>query len=696
MRNTGAVLTWFRRAISFDAALAAVVVAGVTLMIVPLPTPLLDVLLACNLALSIAVLLVVLYVPSGLHISAFPSLLLITTLLRIGLDVAATRLILLRADAGEVIRSFGRFVVGNNFVVGAVVFLVITIVQFLVIAKGSERVAEVGARFTLDALPGRQLGIDAELRAGAIDAEQARQKRLQLSRESQFYGAMDGAMKFVKGDVIAAILIAAVNIVGGIAIGVGQRDFTFADALRRYGLLTIGNGLVNQVPALVLATAAGLLVRRDARDDAEKALGAELGAQLLGQPRALFFASLFIVALGLVPGLPLVPFSAIGVALFLASRARARYIEAHPTRRPMAEPLIRPVTTAETLQFVPVVIPWSLTLNDSVVPVGARPSDRAPSALAAMQQATPSTAASNPLPNTTRPADDSSSLHPSSNPWHESVLRKATEQVRERIFLELGVPLPECTLRYDASLPPGGLQLHLHEVSCLQFSVPVSTTDTDVAHAVVEQVLPVLRRRAAEFLGMAETQRLLNALERYAPELVRQVVPKAVSVGLLSEVLRRLVEESISVRNLSEILQVLARQSGTERDPLALAESVRAELRRSTTQLLTAGEPRLGVVLLDPSVEEVVRAAITPSSAGAFLALAPSAAQDIVTAVQRALTAAGNGHPQPPVLLTAPDTRRFIRRLIEPKLPDLRVVSPAELMPEIAIETWAVASVQGL
>jgi len=654
MRNTGTVVNGLRkRAGGFDAALAAVVLAVVTLMILPLPTPLLDVLLACNLAVSISILLVVLYVPDALHITSFPSLLLLTTLLRVGLDVAATRLILLRGNAGEVIRSFGRFVVGSNYVVGAVVFLVITLVQYLVIAKGSERVAEVGARFTLDALPGKQLGIDAELRSGAIDVEQAREKRRQLSRESQFYGAMDGAMKFVKGDVIASILIAVVNIVGGLAIGVGQRDLSFGDALRRYGLLTIGNGLVTQIPALILATAAGILVTRVSSEEAYQSLGAELGAQLLGAPRALFVASLFIVGLGLVPGLPLAPFCLIGAVLFFASRARASHLDQrlHQAR---TEPVVHPTRVEEPLRFVPVVVPWSIQWGQPAGPAGARHLER--------------------------------SLN--------DVVHAATEQLREKIFLELGVPLPECMLLPDPALQTNQLQLLIHEVLCLQLELPVA--QADMASNIVEQLAPTLRKRAAEFLGMLQTQELLTALERVAPETVRQVVPKAVTLSALSGILRRLVEEEISIRDLSAILQALSQASVTERDPLALTESVRAALRRSTTHQLTAGATRLGVILLDPSVEEVVRAAISRSATGAFLALAPSAATDIVLAISRAVDEASSKHSTLPVLLTAPDTRRFIRLLLEARLPELRVISPAELLPEIALETWAVATVTNL
>ena len=656
MRNTGTRAAGFLRRIGgSDAALAAVVVAVVALMIVPLPTTVLDVLLATNLALSISILLVSLYVPDALHIASFPTLLLVTTLSRVGLNVAATRLILLHANAGEVIHAFGSVVVGSNYVVGGVVFSVLTLVQYLVIAKGSERVAEVGARFTLDALPGKQIGIDAELRIGAIDADQARQKRRQLSRESQFYGAMDGAMKFVKGDVIASIFIALVNILGGLAIGVGQRDMAVGDALKRYGLLTIGNGLVSLIPALILATAAGVLVTRVSSEEPNQSLGAALGAELLGEPRALLIASLFVVGLGFVPGLPLVPFGAIGILLFLASRARASHLgtRSQPTS---PKPVVHPERAGDVLRFVPVVVPWSLQWGPREQPVGVRHKEESP----------------------------------------EEVLRDATDQLREQLFMELGVPLPPCRVEANAELPAGSLRLVIHELACSNLALPGWADSKTNAQTLIDSLKSALRGRSAEFLGMSETQALLSELERFAPQTVRQVVPKPITLGMLSEILRRLVEEGLSIRDLSAILEALSQASAHEHDPLALAEHVRSQLRRSTTQQLTAGESKLGVILLDPSVEEVVRASITRTASGAFLALAPSASQDIVQAIRRAMGLASEKRTSVPVLLASPDTRRHFRKLIETDLPDLRVISPAELLPEIALETLATVTVANL
>ncbi len=379
--------------------LAAFVVLVVGLMIVPLPTWALDLLISTNLSASVVILLVVLYVPDAIGIATFPTLLLLTTLFRLSLNVASTRLILLQANAGEVIKAFGTFVVRGNYVVGAVVFLVLTIVQFIVVAKGSERVAEVGARFALDAMPGKQMAIDAELRGGTIDGAEARRRRRRLQRESQFYGAMDGSMKFVKGDVVASLVIVVVNLLGGLAIGVATKDMSIADALRRYGLLTIGDGLVTQIPALVLSTAAGVLVTRVASEEDETPLGEELTRQLLGVPRAFQVASVFVLLLAAVPGLPTLAFLVDRHRAVARRRARAHAKDLEQ-QRAATEPSPRDRGRAGHEQaFVPMVIPWSLEVSPDL----ERLLDREPDGLRSMaigmrRRSLPSSAVPSPRP----------------------------------------------------------------------------------------------------------------------------------------------------------------------------------------------------------------------------------------------------------------------------------------------------------
>ncbi len=639
-----------------DVALALLVVAVVAMMIVPLPTWTLDILIASNLSISVAILLVVLYVPDALGIATFPTLLLLTTLYRLGLNVASSRLILLQANAGEIIRAFGTFVVRGNYVVGAVVFLILTVIQFVVIAKGSERVAEVGARFVLDAMPGKQMAIDAELRGGTIDGNEARRRRRALSRESQFYGAMDGAMKFVKGDVIASLVITVVNILGGLAIGVAQRGMLVTDALKRYGLLTIGDGLVSQIPALVLSTAAGVLVTRTASEEPDTPLGEELARQLFGIPKALGVASVFVFFLGLVPGLPGVPFAALAVVLFLAARARAAAL-AREEQRAASEPAPAP-TGRGGPQFIPVVVPWSLE-------VGAELEDR---------------------------LDDRS-------PDGEGI-RTRLAAVRERLFAELGVPIPAPRVRVSPTLPPRHALLSLFEVPARLLEVPADVGNADVPTWIASESLALLRSRAADFLGLAETQRLLDELEQFAPATVRNVVPKPVTLTLLADVLRRLLEEHVSIRDLRAILEALATVAATEKDPLHLAEFVRAQLRRPITYRLTRGAPHLGVTLLDPAIEDTVRRAVTRTASGSFLTLAPAAARDLIAAIRRALDEARAASPQPDgaalVILTQPDIRRFVRKLLEADLPNATVVSFAELLPEVALRPVAKATLAGV
>lgn len=635
------------RLLGADAALAALVVVAVGLMIVPLPTWVLDVLISANLSAAVVVLLVVLYVPDAIGIATFPTLLLLTTLFRLALNVASTRLILIQANAGRVIKAFGSFVVHGNYVVGAVVFVVLTTIQFIVIAKGSERVAEVGARFALDAMPGRQMAIDAELRAGTLDGHEARVRRRALQRESQFYGAMDGAMKFVKGDVIASIVIVVVNLFGGLAIGVVMRGMAIEAALRRYGLLTIGDGLVTQIPALVLSTAAGVLVTRVASEEADTPLGEELARQLLGVPKALQVAGVFVLMLAAVPGLPPVPFLLLGVTLFFVGRGRARaqaieqsYRASEPPRDPRAR------GRGNEPSFVPRVVPWSIEIGDGLASMIER------------------------------------EVHG---------LRPVAVEVRERIFEDLGVPLPAPRIGIRQALKGREVLVSLHEVPAAAIVVASGATDEQAASWIRDRVLDLIRPRAADFLGLAEVQRLLDELEPFAQPAVRHVVPKPMSLVLLTDVLRRLVRERVSVRDLAGILEGLSTVAPTEKDAVRLAEHARMHLRRAITFRLTGGMASLDVVLLDPILEDTVRHGITRTAAGASLALPPHTSRDVQASIRRAI-AASVPADRPAVILTQPDIRHFVWTLLEVDTPDVRVVSSAELLPEVTIRPIAHAT----
>lgn len=665
-----------------DVALAALVLLVVGMMIVPLPTVVLDVLLASNVSIAVLLLLVAMYLRDGLQLSAFPTLLLITTLYRLALNVSSTRLILLQADAGEVIEAFGNFVVQGNYVVGAVVFLILTLIQFLVIAKGGERVAEVGARFTLDAMPGKQMSIDAELRSGALSQDDARRKRTQLQRESQFYGAMDGAMKFVKGDAIAGVVITVVNVLGGLAIGVGMRDMGAGDALATYGLLTIGDGLVSQIPALLISVSAGLVVTRVASESEEASLGADVATQVFGQPKALQVASAFLLVLAVVPGLPALPFVVLAAVFFaLARRLSGRAAPTEATAVVAKAEAARETNARK--QMVPLVVPVAVEVGERL----------------------------------TEPVADATGAGP--------FLEDEVPLLRDRLFLDLGLQLPGVRARALAALEPSAYVIALQEVPvargelpaegllCLEtpavvasygvraeeWTDPVTERVGSRVEASAREVLEadgievltpaaqlarhlgaVIRRRAAPFVGLQETQTMLDQLERAYPALVRNVVPKPVSLALLADVLRRLVEEGVSIRPLREILEALAIHAPNERDPVTLCELVRSSLKTAITHQ-HAPDGVLAVYLLDSMIEDAVRDAIQRTSAGSYLALPPQMARDIVGAVSTEL-----GADRASVLLTQADIRRFVRRLVEVELPDVTVLSYQELDPGAQVQ----------
>jgi type III secretion protein V len=640
-----------------DLALAGLVVAIVGMMIVPLPTPLLDLLISVNIATGVVLLLVAIYVSDALKIATFPTLLLLTTLFRLALEVSATRLILLRADAGEVIRAFGNFVVAGNLVVGAVVFLILTMIQFIVISKGSERVAEVAARFTLDAMPGKQMSIDAELRAGHIDHDEARRRRAALARESQLFGSMDGAMKFVKGDAIAGIVVLAVNIVGGLIIGVLQRGMDVASAARTYTVLTIGEGLVSQIPALVISTSAGIIVTRVASEEEGAHLGRDIGLQVMAQPKAIAIAAGLLALLAIVPGLPGVPFVTLAAILGLVAwrllRAPAvRDAAAIPAAAGGAPPGRGQPARAEEGTASPVLTPIAVEVSGEL---GALLGPRG--------------------------AGDAGSF-----------AREIVPALRERLFAELGLPLPAVRLRPGATgLAPTAFVIRLNEVPLGRGDIPREAWDGGEAGARLgDAVLALVRRYGHELFGLEETQALLDALERTHPALVREVVPKLISPVLLTDVLRRLVEEGISLRNLRDILGALAEWAPQERDPVALTEHVRVALRRAITYKHAGDGGVLAAYLLDPMIEDVVREAIQRTSTGSYLALEPQLSRDIINAVGRALGPEGaNGA----VLLTGVEIRRFVRRLVETEHPGLAVLSFQELAPEAQIRPIARISV---
>jgi type III secretion protein V len=635
-----------------DLFLAGVVVAIVAMMVVPLPTPLLDLLLTVNIAAAVTLLLVSLYVDGALKIATFPTLLLLTTLFRLALEISATRLILLRADAGEVIHAFGNFVVAGNLVVGAVIFVILTVVQFIVISKGAERVAEVAARFTLDAMPGKQMSIDAELRAGHIDALHARTRRAALARESQLFGAMDGAMKFVKGDAIAGIIVLAVNVVGGLVIGVFQRGMDLGAAARVYTVLTIGEGLVAQIPALLVSTAAGIIVTRVAseEDGGASHLGREIGRQVLAQPKALAISAGLLALLAVVPGLPALPFLVLAAALGT-----------------VAWRLLRSPTTG----------------TDEATGADARDTDGA-GARGAGEPALPSPVLT---PIAVEVSTELAAVLGSPDPKGKGVfMSEVVPRARERLFAELGLALPAVRLRaVTGGLTGGAFVVRLNEVPLGRGEIAPAAWPT-AGERLGDEILALMRRYGHELFGVQEAQALLDGLDRTHPALVREVVPKLVSPVLLADVLRRLVEEGISLRNLRDVLGALAEWAPHERDPVVLAEHVRAALRRTITFQHARAGGVLAAYMLDGLIEDTIRDAIHRTPTGSTLALEPQLSRDIVAAVSRALGPEGAAAGALDfVLLTNAEIRRYVRRLVETEHPNLAVLSYQELAPEAEI-----------
>jgi type III secretion protein V len=620
-----------------EIGLVLVVILLLGLFILQVPPWVMDLLIAVNMAMTVLVLFGVLFVKEPLHLATFPSILLLTTLFRLGLNIASTRLILLHANAGEIIRAFGKSVVSGNYVVGAIVFTVITIVQFLVIAKGAERVAEVGARFALDAMPGKQMSIDAELRAGAIDAAEAAKRRSELERASQFYGSMDGAMKFVKGDTIAALVIVLINLIGGLAIGVAQKNMEAGAALKRYGLLSIGDGLVSQLPSIVLALAAGMLVTRVASEQRHTPLGEEVAKQVFGPPKPVYYSAAFIGLLGAVGpllGLPAVPFLVIAVSLGLYGWTRSKAIARQARRELHERPKVR--------EFKPGSVPLAVAFSED---------------LEHLIEGT-----------------------------EEGTI--AMQELRDRVFADLGVPLPPIRVMVDVSLPPGRVVLHMRELPTYDVDVPEEASDEEVLDLVRQKLEPALLAHAHEFIQLGTVQKLLDQLDQ---TLVRNVVPKPIPLYVLAAVLRQLVSDGFSIKELDIILEALAQLGGGQvvKDAAGLAGPIRFELRRQTSHRLTKGEPAISVYTLDPMFEEEVRAGVYDDPhRGPILALAPNEAHRLAEAVRNAITTTPPREGMRPVVLVRlEDLRPFVRQLLEPYLPEVIVISPSDILPSLRIDS---------
>jgi flagellar biosynthesis protein FlhA len=679
-----------RLARNSDLALALGLVGILGVMVIPLPRFMLDIMLSLGIATSMVLLLTSVYATRALDFSIFPSLLLITTLFRLSLNVATTRIILLKgadegtAAAGEVIQSFGEYVVGGNYAVGIVIFIILVIINFIVITKGAGRVAEVAARFTLDAMPGKQMSIDADLNAGLINEEEARRRRSEIAREADFYGAMDGASKFVRGDAIAGIMIVFVNIIGGIVIGTLQRGMDFQQAAEVFVLLTIGDGLVTQIPALIISTAAGIIVTRTATSTN---FSQEVSKQLLMKPKALASAGGLMGFMALIPGLPKIPFLILAAALGgIAYRLDRKEKEAEALKQQKLETeKLKP--TAEKLEaLLPVDV---LELEVGYGLIGIVDAEQ------------------------------------------NGDLLERVSNIRKQFALDLGVIIPPLRIRDNLELKPGDYQLllkgvnigsgslmvgHLLAMDPGNVSEPVAGIPTkepafgldalwinqkqkeeasyagytvvDLSTVIATHITELIRANAHELLGRQELQQLVDAVKQASPKVVEDLVPGMLPMGTVLKVARNLLREGVSIRDLKTILEALADLAPQTKDASALTEHVRASLARTITRKLVGPDGQIQLLTLDRGIEEAVAGGIIQTDQGQQLSLDPEFVRQFVAELnQQAVELASQSSSV--VVLCSPVIRSHLKNLIDRFIPNITVLSHNEISPNVNVKSFA-------
>ncbi|TWH48614.1 flagellar biosynthesis protein FlhA [Sporomusa sp. KB1] len=665
-----------------DVMVAVFIITIVGMMIIPLPTMLLDLLLTLNITLAVIIVMVAIYNIEPLDFSVFPSLLLIATLFRLALNVSSTRLILLEGHAGEVIAAFGNFVVGGNAVVGFIVFVILIIIQFIVITKGAERVAEVAARFTLDAMPGKQMSIDADLNAGLISDKDARERRSNIQREADFYGAMDGASKFVKGDAIAAIIIIVINIVGGFIIGMVQRDLDVLQALHTYTLLTVGEGLVNQIPALLISTATGIVVTRAASDSN---LGSDLTRQLINNPRVFFIACGVLLLLGLIPGLPGIPFLTIslitGVIGYALVKTQQTDVQTEMSQQEEIEK--EEVRKPENIIALLQVDPMELEIGYSLIP----------------------------LVDVSQGGD----------------LLDRVVMIRRQCALELGLIVPTIRIRDNIQLKPSiyviklkGIEIARGELMLDHFlamdsgaafeSVPgietvepafglpalwiqetyreqaelAGYTVVDPVSVLATHLTEIIRSHAAEILGRQEVQTLVESVKQNNATVVEELTPNLLSIGEIQKILGNLLREKISIRDLVTIFETAADYAQLTKDTEILTEYVRHALSRQISRQFVNNNI-LTCLTVDPQLENTIVNSVQRTEQGSYVALEPKVVQAVITSLTNELSKLTNMGYQP-VVLTNPGARLYFRKLTERVAPNLTVLSYAEIDPKAEVQ----------
>ncbi len=657
-----------------DLIFAVGVIGIIAVLIIPLPAGMLDFLLAFNITISVVVLLATMYVTTPLQMSVFPGMLLILTLMRLSLNVASTRLILGDAYAGEVIMAFGNFVVKGNYVVGFIIFLILVIIQFVVITKGAGRISEVAARFTLDAMPGKQMAIDADLNAGLIADDEAKSRRLTISREADFYGAMDGASKFVRGDAIAGILIAIINIVGGLIVGVLQRGMPIAEAAQTYTLLTVGDGLVTQVPALVISVGAGILVTRAS---SEGNIGTDMTRQLAAFPRAIGVAAVMLVIFGFVPGMPTFPFllmgSVAGVTAVVTSNQRKKQLATGQT--PEEQP--REGSTEESPESFLRLDILEIEIGYGLIPIvdsstGGDLLDR----VAVIRRQLASEMGILVPPIRIR---DNVQLAPSAYEFKLKGVRVAQGELMMTHLLAInpgtateaidGIPTTEPAFNLSASwITPANKELA--EMRGHTVVEPVAVLATHLTE--------VIRTYSAEIIQRQDVQTLLDHHKQDAAGIIEEVMAKTMTLGPIQRVLQNLLRERVPIKDMPTILETISDYWAITKDPDILSEYARRTLKRNITELYKNDQGEIHVFTIGPATERRVTEAIQQTPAGLQLALAPDEQEDFLTKVGQFIEAMRMRGEQP-ILFVAPNLRLLLRRMIEPRFSSLIVLSYNDL-----------------
>lgn len=667
-----------------DIIAALGLVSILMMMIIPLPPIVLDLFLTVSITIALLILILSLYTQKATDFSVFPSILLVTTLFRLSLNVASTRLILLHGDegpgaAGHVIQAFGQFVVGGNYVVGVVIFVILVIINFMVITKGAGRVAEVAARFTLDAMPGKQMAIDADLNAGLINEDEARSRRENISKEANFHGAMDGASKFVKGDAIAGIIITLINVGAGFVIGVAQKDMPMADAAAVYTILTVGDGLVGQIPALIISTAAGLLVTRTT---GEKDFGADLKKQFSTSPTALWVVSGILLVFAIIPGLPFIPF------LILSASMAALAYQLDKSQKVLAEevvekPLPAPARREENYEEMLNVDLLQLEVGYGLIPLVDSAQDG--ELLNRIQAIRKQFAMNNGFIVPPVHIRDNLQLTPNQYTFSLKGVGVADAEMLPGHYMAMDPGMVTETIRGIATTEPAfGLPAIWISPEKKDRAQIAGYTVVDCTTVMATHISEIIKQHSHELIGRQEVQGLLDNLSKAYPKLVEELVPTIVSLGTIMRVLQNLLKEGVSIRDLRTIMETLADWAGATQDTDVLTEYVRHALSRTISSELAVNGV-IPVITLARPAEDAIRNSIQHKETGAYLAIDPIIAQRILDSIGKGINLFEGGSR--PVLLSAPQIRPYVRSLTERYYPALTVISHNEVTPHLKVRS---------